>query len=102
MKSSKAQCRWFGVFAISIAVLSFSGCNRVVDYTEPERLQRARSFRDEGKLQASVIELKNVLQKNPDNAQARLLLGEVYLDLWQSPNAEKGLLKAKQLGAAED
>jgi putative PEP-CTERM system TPR-repeat lipoprotein len=102
MRSSKGKCRWLSAFAVAIAVLNFSGCGRAVDDNEQEHLQRAKSFRDEGKLEASVIELKNALQKNPDNAQARLLLGEVYLDLGRPPDAEKELLKAKQLGAAED
>jgi putative PEP-CTERM system TPR-repeat lipoprotein len=102
MKSNEGKRWWLSAFAVTVAVLSFSGCDRVVSYTEQERLQRAKNFKDEGKLQSSVIELKNALQKNPDNAQARWLLGEIYVDLGQSPEAEKELLKAKELGVAEE
>jgi putative PEP-CTERM system TPR-repeat lipoprotein len=102
MKPNERKSWWLSAFALTVAVLSFNACDRAVSYTEQERLQRAQNFKAEGKLEASVIELRNALQKNPDNAQARLLLGEVYLDLGQPADAEKELLKAKQLGAAED
>jgi len=102
MNSSKGKRRWFSALAIAIAVLNISGCGRGAGYTEQERLQRAKNFRDEGKLEASVIELKNALQTNPNNAQARWLLGEIYLDLDRAPDAEKELLQAKQLGADKE
>ena len=102
MKSSKGKSWWLSAFVVTIAVLNFSGCSRVVGYTEQERLQRAKDFRGEGKLQSSVIELKNALQKNPDNAQARWLLGEIYVDLGQAADAESELLKAKELGVPEE
>src|SRR2546427_11368205 len=102
MKSSGNKSWWLSALAVTIAVLSFTGCDRLVSYTEQERLQRAKNFKDEGKLQSSVIELKNALQKNPNNAEARWLLGEIYVDLGQAPEAEKELLKAKELGVAEE
>src|SRR5438445_12155953 len=102
MKSSGSKSWWFSAFTITVAALSFNGCDRVVSYSEQERLQRAKNFQDEGKLQSSVIELKNALQKNPNNAQARWLLGEIYVDLGQAAEAEKELLKAKELGVAEE
>ena len=102
MKSSARKSWWLSAFAVTVAVLSFNGCDRVVSYTEQERVQRAQNFKAEGKLEASVIELKNVLQKNPNNAQARLLLGGIYLDLGLAPEAERELLKAQQLGVPEE
>jgi len=102
MKSNERKSWWLSAFAVTAAVLTFGGCDRVVSYTEQERLQRAQNFKDEGKLQSSVIELKNALQKNPNNAQARWLLGEIYVELGQSAEAEKELLKAKELGVAEE
>src|SRR6266566_9186888 len=101
MKSSERKRWWLSAFAVTLAVLSFNGCDRVASYTEQERVQRAEKFKAEGNLKASVIELKNALQKNPNNAQARLLLGEIYLDLGLAPEAERELLKAKQLGVPE-
>src|SRR5438132_545064 len=102
MKSSGSKSWWFSAFTITVASLSFNGCDRVVSYSEQERLQRAKNFQDEGKLQSSVIELKNVLQKNPNNAQVRWLLGEIYVDLGKDPESEKELHKSKELGVAEE
>ena len=102
MTSSERKSWWLSAFAVTVAILCFNGCGRVGSYTEQERLQRAQNFKAEGNLQSSVIELRNALQKNPNNAQARLLLGEIYVDLGLASEAERELLKAKDLGVAEE
>jgi putative PEP-CTERM system TPR-repeat lipoprotein len=45
-----------------------------------------------------VIELKNVLQASPDDAQSRFLLGVSYFELGQYDPAQKELEKALQFG----
>lgn len=75
-----------------------SGCDRAKNFTEVEHIQRAKDFEDKGELSASVIELKNALRKNPDNAQARWMLGQIYIKTGRGAEAEKELNKAKQLG----
>ena len=45
-----------------------------------------------------MIELKKVLQNNPDNRDARLLLGEVSLLTGEAAAAEKELRRAQELG----
>lgn len=82
-------------FATSAAL---SGCDRTSNLTEQEHIQRAKDFEDKGNLKGGVIELKNALQKNPDSAQARLLLGQIYLKLGQGDEAEKELSRAEKLG----
>ena len=47
--------------------------------TDLEYLQRAREYQAKQDWSASVIELKNALRKNPDNRDARLLLGQIYV-----------------------
>ncbi len=66
--------------------------------TTDQFVDRAQEFYERGELQASVIELKNALQQNPDSAAARLLLGRVYLEAFDPASAEKELLRARSLG----
>ncbi len=61
-------------------------------------VDEARRFIDQGKLNAAVIQLKNALQEEPTNAQARLLLGAVYLRTGYIPSAVKELERARELG----
>ncbi|OYZ56397.1 MAG: hypothetical protein B7Y21_11710 [Hydrogenophilales bacterium 16-61-112] len=85
------------VLALSVPV-ALSGCDSTANLTEQEHIQRAKDFEDNGKLQGSIVELKNALQKNPDSAGARLLLGQIYLKTRQGAEAEKELNRAQQLG----
>jgi putative PEP-CTERM system TPR-repeat lipoprotein len=62
-------------------------------------IQRATEHHQKGDLRASIIELKNVLQKDPNNAAARLLLGRVYLDFGDNAGGDKELRRARDLGA---
>ncbi len=82
-------------FATSVAI---SGCNSTSSLTEQEHIQRAKDYEDKGNLKEGVIELKNAIQKNPDSAQARLLLGNIYLRLGQGDEAEKEFSRASKLG----
>ncbi|HWR76119.1 MAG TPA: XrtA/PEP-CTERM system TPR-repeat protein PrsT [Thiobacillus sp.] len=90
-------------FALAIALAfatsaALSGCDRTSNLTEQEHIQRAKDFEDKGNLKGGIIELKNAIQKNPDSAQARLLLGQIYLKLGQGNEAEKELSRAEKLG----
>ncbi len=58
----------------------------------------ARQFLQKGDNKAAVIQLKNALQKNADDGEARLLLGTVYTDTGDSVSAEKELRRALALG----
>ncbi len=101
MKSVKHpdKRRLFSVTVVLIALL-LSGCNLFVS-TE-ERIQQAIEYREKGDLNAAAIEFRNVLKKEPDNAQARWLLGKTYLDMGDALSAKKELLKAKDLGIGSD
>lgn len=80
---------------------SLPGCDAFQSHTPEEHIQRAKDFEDSGNLKGSIIELKNALQKNPSSAEARLLLGQVYLQAGMGADAEKELLRAKELGIAQ-
>jgi putative PEP-CTERM system TPR-repeat lipoprotein len=92
------------VFALALAWVSLAlpGCDNTSKLTVQEHIQRAKDFEDQGKLRGSVVELKNAVQKNPDNAQARLLLGQIYLKLGQGAEAEKELRQAGKHGVSQE
>jgi putative PEP-CTERM system TPR-repeat lipoprotein len=62
-------------------------------------IESAKKYFDKGENKAAVIELKNFLQENPDNAEARLLIGDVYLKLGDMAAAVKAFEKARELKA---
>lgn len=83
---------------ILAALLGLAACDQTKRYTEQEHVQKAKEFQDQGKLDSAVIDLKNALQMNPKNAEARLLLGEVYASQGLGEPAENELKKARELG----
>jgi len=66
--------------------------------TDLEYMQRAKSYLDSNQLKAGTIELKNALNVNGNNTEARWLLGKVNVQLGDGASAEKELLKAQNLG----
>ncbi len=60
---------------------------------------RANTFLEQGDLRAATIELKNALQKDPNDAKARLLLGKLHLRAGNGAAAEKEIRTAIDLGA---
>ncbi len=68
--------------------------------TTQSYIQDAQRYFKDGKYDAAVIQLKNALQQNADNGQARLLLGKTYLKLGDGAAAESQLQRAKDLGVA--
>jgi putative PEP-CTERM system TPR-repeat lipoprotein len=85
--------------ALSVSVV-LPGCDSTANLTEQEHIQRAKDFQDKGKIKASIVELKNAIQKNPDSPQARLLLGQIYLKAGMGAEAEKELKRAETLGVS--
>ena len=83
--------------AFSLAA-SLSGCDRGARLSVEDHIERAKDFQGKGDMRASILELKNAVQKDPDNAQARWLLGTTYLDMRLGSEAETQLGKAVQLG----
>lgn len=79
-----------------------SSCDSLSSLTDAEHVERAKDARDRGDLATSVIELKNALQKNPENPEARRLLGINYFHLGNAAAAEKELRQALNLGIAKE
>lgn len=86
--------RWAGLTLLISFLLS--GCGRP---HQPEQLlAQARQAHARGESRTAVIELKNLLQQQPNDAPARLLLGQVYLASGDPLSAEKELRRALALG----
>jgi putative PEP-CTERM system TPR-repeat lipoprotein len=75
-----------------------SGCDQTSKLSVDEHIQRARDFQAKGDVRASILELKNAVQKDPSHAQARWLLGKIYLDMRLGGEAETQFRKAVELG----
>jgi len=86
----------------AMALPVVAGCNLIGNPTAQQHIQKAKDFQSKGELRASIIELKSALQQSPDNAEARWLLGEIYVAVQQGKDAEKELLRAQKLGINEE
>lgn len=83
--------------AVSLA-LSLTACGK----SPEQHFKKAQELVQKADYKAAVVELKTVLQKQPDNREARLLLGQVSFKNGAYPDAEKELSKARSLGASDD
>ncbi len=83
-----------------LLLAAITGCNAA--RAEKDSLEQARDYRRKGETKAAVIELKNILQGDPENVDARMLLGESYLKLGDGLSAAKELEKARDLGAPKE
>ena len=88
------------VMLVCIAVLSLFACGK--NLSSDELLSSARVALAQGNHQAAIIELKNAVKIDPGNAEARLLLGTVYLDTGEFESAEKEFQRARDNRASDD
>ena len=84
---------------ISIALIIAAGCDNT---TAPEHLESARGYFDQGDPQTAVIELKNALQKDPELAEARLLLALDHARAGRYPDALREFERALDLGLEDE
>lgn len=90
--------RSMSLTAIAAAIAlggSLAGCGKE---DVQKLLAEARQYEQKGEHKAAVIQLKNALQKNPEDREVRYLLGTVYLKTGDGASAEKELRKAVSLG----
>lgn len=86
--------------SVLLSTVLVGGCGRFGD-SAADHLARAAQLRAKGDAKGSLIELKNALQKEPDNAQARLQIGEAYLQQGDLAGAQKELNHALNAGLLE-
>ncbi len=70
--------------------------------TTDELLTEAQSLIQNGEAPEAVINLKNILQKDPNNYQARFLLGSAYLSADNYHSAEKEFQKSLSINPNEN
>lgn len=85
--------------AITLAcALALAGCG---DPSPADLLASARSHLAKNELEAARLQLKTLLQGQPDSAEARFLLGKVMLDTGDPAGAEAELRRALEAGHPE-
>src|SRR5271169_2941766 len=86
-------------FAAGLCVVLLAACGG----DSPQAMVKsAKDYLAKGDASAAVIQLRNALQKAPDNAEARYLLGTVLTDRRDPAGAVKELRRALQLGYPTD
>lgn len=83
-----------------VIVPALSGCG--MTESEPELLDKAKRHEAAGDHRAALIELKKLIQRRPDDRDARLLAATIYIGTEQWVQAEREARRAKVLGAKEE
>lgn len=87
------------MLAVRLAGLLAAALLSACAQQSPEQLiASGRDYLAKRELNAAEIQLKNALQKAPENGEARLLLGQVLLDKGDAAGAENELRRALRLG----
>jgi tetratricopeptide (TPR) repeat protein len=98
LRNCGAGKRWFVAFSV-LTAFALAACDGPAS---SERIAKAREFLAQGRPNGAVVELKLVLQSEPENGQARRLLGLAYVGLGKWDAAEKELVRARDLGVDTD
>jgi len=85
-------------FAICFVFIAVAACSKTTYEEHMKNAEQALSDKSYGR---AVIELKNVLQKVPDNKKARILIGQVYLQVGDGASAEKEFNRYIEYGGEE-
>src|SRR4029453_12798517 len=80
---------------LQVWLMLATGCGA---QTPDQLVAEAKQAIAAGEFRTADIHLKNLLQQQPDNADGRLLLGEVSLALGDPAAAEQNLRRALDLG----
>lgn len=86
-----------GAACATVLLAALAGCQRTQD--SASFLKDAQRYRQKGDNKSAIIEFKNAVQQAPQDAGARLLLGQMYIEVGDPLSAEKELRKALSLGA---
>lgn len=78
-----------------------AGCSES-HLSDVEYVAQAKDHLSNDHTEEAIIELKNALQRNLNNMEARWLLGEAYLKRYDGESAEKELRRALELGVVEE
>ncbi|MFZ6843184.1 XrtA/PEP-CTERM system TPR-repeat protein PrsT [Undibacterium sp. RuTC16W] len=86
--------------ASAVLIASLGACSKT--QSTEKLLADAKQYQQKGDSKAAIIQLKNALQKDPDNKDARFLLGSIYNETGDALSAEKEIRKAISLGISQN
>lgn len=86
------------VAAVLLPLVSAS-CDDAAESDVVRYMERAEAHLAAGENNAASIELKNALQRAPENVRAHILLGQVHLEAGDGASAVKEFRRAQQSGA---
>ncbi|TPW17356.1 MAG: hypothetical protein FD130_685, partial [Halothiobacillaceae bacterium] len=86
----RSSIRWL---CCLVVVVSLTACSDPVEKSQ-KFTEKGKSYLSSRDVRAAVLEFKNALQENPNNAEARFLLGKVNLEIGDVQGAEKELKHA--------
>ncbi len=103
-KSSGGFFRSKGFIALLVLIVAVAAAapfvfQRLTDRGSESYIAEAKSYAEGGDIAAAIIQLKNAVRDDPDDANARLMLGKAYLQTRQYAEAEKELRAALSRGA---
>jgi len=92
--------RVVGVWLVLISGLFLASCGYFE--SEQSKLEKARTLFNENKFNQSIIQSKKILQSDPKNCAARIILGQSQFAKFSLLDARETMNKAKQLGCKDD
>lgn len=96
----------FGGASLVVAVIVVFGAAgnqaRATSAESNKYFQEAQQALKAGKASEAVIHLKNAVRADPDNVDARLMLGQFNLQRGDAPGAEKEFREARRRGMADE
>lgn len=101
MKLVPSHFTWSFSFLALCLTIALGGCSQEQLSVE-DRIQRAKDLSAQGKVKEAQIELRNVLQEQPNNPQVNLLMAEMSMKIGNPQMAEVELKKAREYGVAPE
>jgi putative PEP-CTERM system TPR-repeat lipoprotein len=96
----------FALFLI-VSTIILAACDQYSNSrSAPDRSQgslaQAQQYVNDRDYDAALVVVKNLVAAEPDDAQLRWLLGQIYLEIEDGASAEKELRRAQSLGTEQD
>lgn len=88
------------VLSGAFMVAGLAACNRT--QSTESLLTEAKQYEQKGDRKSALIQLKNAVEKSPQNGEARLALGKLALTMGDAPSAEKEFRRARSLGMSNE